>query len=244
MLRRREKGAARGPAAPLRASLPAPATAELGGCRSCRWQPPESRNASDIMMESSEVTKTNTESIWREFGGALRGYIAGKVGSPEDREDILQDVFCRIHSHLPELRDSGKVAAWIYRITRSAIADYYRQRRPETGGLPFAAAEVSEPEEENEAVIKIAGCLKAMLGDLPEKYREAIRLTEYEGLTQKAVGEKLGLSLPGAKSRVQRARKMLREKLLACCALEFDRRGGLIDYEHRTVDCPFCDQEK
>ena len=66
----------------------------------------------------------------------------------------------------------------------------------------------------------------------------ALVLTEFEGLTQVEMAEELGLSVSGAKSRVQRARAMLRDDLLECCHFEFDRLGHVIDYEPRPRCCP------
>jgi RNA polymerase sigma-70 factor (ECF subfamily) len=68
-----------------------------------------------------------------------------------------------------------------------------------------------------------------MVYSLPEPYGEAIRLTEFDGLTQKELAERLGISLSGAKSRVQRGREQLRKMLHECCTFEFDRRGKVID---------------
>jgi len=64
---------------------------------------------------------------------------------------------------------------------------------------------------------------------LPEPYRKALVLTELEGLTQQELADKVGISLSGAKSWVQRGRQQLKEMLTECCAFEFDRRGGVID---------------
>ncbi len=75
--------------------------------------------------------------------------------------------------------------------------------------------------------------LKPMIDDLPDKYREALWLTEFEGLTQVELAERLGISVSGAKSRVQRGRSLLRHDLLDCCQFEFDRRGGIIGYTTR-----------
>ena len=94
-------------------------------------------------------------------------------------------------------------------------------------------------EEDNRAQRELARCLLPLLDELPEPYREALRLTEFDGVTQREVASRLGLSLPGAKSRVQRARKMLREILLKCCQVELDRRGGVVDYEARE-GCDGC----
>ncbi len=75
-----------------------------------------------------------------------------------------------------------------------------------------------------------------MLDSLPSHYAEALRLAEIEGLTQAEVARRLGLSLPGAKSRIQRGRKMLAETLLTCCHFELDQRGGVMAFERRE-DC-------
>ena len=68
-------------------------------------------------------------------------------------------------------------------------------------------------------------------------YGEALVLTEFKGLTQKQLAERLGISLSGAKSRVQRGRDKLKEALLDCCQLEFDRRGQIIDCTPKDNDC-------
>ena len=76
-------------------------------------------------------------------------------------------------------------------------------------------------------------CIAPMVRQLPADYREAIELTELEGLTQVAVAERLGLSVSGMKSRVQRGRARLRAMLLRCCEIELDRRGRLVAFEPR-----------
>jgi RNA polymerase sigma-70 factor (ECF subfamily) len=79
--------------------------------------------------------------------------------------------------------------------------------------------------------------VRVFIGRLPEVYRQAILLTEYEGLTQRELAERLGISLSGAKSRVQRAREKLKRMLLDCCHFEFDRLGRIIDYQPRCQCC-------
>lgn len=73
-------------------------------------------------------------------------------------------------------------------------------------------------------------CILPLVQRLPQPYRQALLLTEVEGMTPKDLARRLGLSFSGAKSRVQRARDKLRELLLDCCHFEFDRRGTIIDY--------------
>jgi RNA polymerase sigma-70 factor, ECF subfamily len=79
-----------------------------------------------------------------------------------------------------------------------------------------------------------------MVYALPDPYRDAIVLTEFDGLSQKELAGRLGISVSGAKSRVQRGRALLKRQLLDCCQFEFDR-GSVIDCNPRqNSTCPEC----
>lgn len=91
---------------------------------------------------------------------------------------------------------------------------------------------------------EIASCLKPMINKMPERYKQAVTLTEIKGLTQKDMAEKLGLSISGAKSRVQRGRDKLKEMLLECCHFEFDRLGNILDYQQKSKACAHCSKDQ
>ncbi len=82
-----------------------------------------------------------------------------------------------------------------------------------------------------------------MIDRLPDRYRQAILLTEFRGFTQAAVAAQLGLSLSGVKSRVQRAQRQLKTMLLECCRVGPDRAGGVSDYELREEPCQSCQDD-
>jgi RNA polymerase sigma-70 factor (ECF subfamily) len=128
------------------------------------------------------------------------------------------------------------LTSWIYQITRNAIADYYRSRRP-TAEL-VEALPVADELADDDAMRELSPCVTAIIAMLPDAYRETLHLTEYQGLSQKALGERLGISFSGAKSRVQRARAKIKEQLLNCCQFQFDHRGGIIDYQARGTHPP------
>jgi RNA polymerase sigma-70 factor, ECF subfamily len=173
--------------------------------------------------------------LWERYSARLGAFIRNRIADNAEAEDILQEVFIRIHRNLCCQADWDKPESWIYQITRNLIIDHYRKRR-ELVEIPESfPAEPDLPEEDPQAVLALS--LREMIDELPEPYRQALILTEYQGLSQKQLAERLGLSLSGAKSRVQRARDKLRNMLLSCCHFELDRRGRVLDYYQRCCCC-------
>jgi RNA polymerase sigma-70 factor (ECF subfamily) len=175
------------------------------------------------------------EPVWEQIHTRLHRFIRSRVEDAAAAEDILQDVFLRLHTHLHTLSDSSRLESWVFQITRNAIIDHYRRRRELEAISETVPAE--EAWDEPDAADILAASMRAMVAELPEPYRQALILTEYEGLTQAELAERLGISLSGAKSRVQRARQRIRDELLACCHFEFDRYGRVIDYWEHCCCC-------
>ncbi|SHM75133.1 RNA polymerase sigma factor SigZ [Gracilibacillus kekensis] len=184
----------------------------------------------------------NIEHIWEEFYNPLKGFIAKRVNNPADVDDIVQNVFIKIDAHISGLKDSQKVRPWIYQITRHTIIDYYRKQKP-TVELP-ENLQIYDKEEEQDLSHELTSCFKSMIEQLPDIYREAIKLTELEGMTQKQLSTQLNMSFSGAKSRVQRGRQKLKELLTACCHIEADCYGNIIDYQKVDHSKDNCGSEK
>lgn len=181
-----------------------------------------------------------TEAVWEAFSTQLRRYIRRQVRDESATDDILQEVFLRVYTHGATVQGGDKITGWLYQVTRNAIIDHYRKGHGNrVTPLPADAAECYAATEPDRAasVQALLPCVRAMVKVLPEPYREALLLTEYDGLTQKALSARLGMSISGAKTRVQRAREKLRTLLLACCHLEFDHAGRVMDYHPNCACC-------
>lgn len=178
------------------------------------------------------------EQIWNDFSGRLRQYIQRRVSDLAATEDILQDVFLKISTRIGQLKQPEKLQAWLFLIARNAVIDHYRTRK-ETVELPegLAVEEESAPDE----LETLKASFHRMIHNLPEPYREAILLTEIEGMSQVDLAKRLGISASGAKSRVQRGRDQLKTMLQECCHFEVDRRGRVFDCTPRQKSsCPEC----
>jgi len=180
---------------------------------------------------SSPSSSTGTAQARSAFGSEVERYVRRRVPA-SDADDVVQDVWLRFHERLGGLREEDRVAPWLFRIARSVVVDHLRRRRPE-GDPPDVA---DEPDAEGNHNETVGEWLPAMMDSLPEPYREALRLVEIDGVAQADLAARLGLSPSGAKSRVQRARKMLVETLRRCCHVELDGRGNVIDWK-RQGEC-------
>ena len=176
---------------------------------------------------------------WSEIETRLRPYVARRVASPADVDDILQEIFVRMQRGLAELRDGERFGGWVYRIAKHVIVDSARARARE----PFLPdAEISDlsdsdSTDEGDALQSDLGeCVALFVARLPSPYREAITLTELEGLTQKDAAEMLRISLSGMKSRVQRGREKIREMFDECCRISVDCRGRVVECEPRALE--------
>lgn len=181
-------------------------------------------------------------SIWEACSGKVRGYLRHHLRSAADVDDVLQEVFVRVHRHARQLDGETHLSGWLFAVARSALVDFQRrQRRP----IPAAEAIEEVIEEDVEEDLGehsgIAAGLRGLVASLPEGYASAVTLVDLDGLSLKDAAERLGLSLSGAKSRVQRGRRLVREALLRCCHFVVDRYGTILEAQ---AVCCCCAEER
>lgn len=178
---------------------------------------------------------SSLETTWANLRGELRGFLVGQVGEPAAADDLLQDVFLKLHRRGCDLREKASPRAWLYQVARNAVVDHWRRRR-ETTQLPDDLAHVEVPTQET-VQASLAPCLRPMIESLPVAYADALRLTELDELPQAEAARRLGLSMTALKSRVRRGRALLKVMLLQCCEFELSSAGHVLEYWPRQVCC-------
>lgn len=179
------------------------------------------------------------EHLYESLRKPLLSFIVQKTGDETRAEDILHDVFLKAQEQIGALNDATKIESWIYSITRNAIIDEYRHRKP-ISQLEF---EIDIAEQSDETVIeRLSGSIRAFIEMLPEPYKMALILSDIENVSQQEIAKRLGLSLSGAKSRIQRARNKLKALYFACCSFEKNRHGAVLSYEPKSQSsqCEAC----
>lgn len=177
------------------------------------------------------------ELIWKDHHDQLLNFINKRVKNRDESEDILQDVFLKILSKIDTLKDSSKLQAWIYQMTRNAIVDYFRKKNNLSG------AEIQEEksdEVEQNAMNEAASWIGYYVDSLPENYRDTLVMYEMQGLAQKEIAERLGISYVNVRSLIQRGRLLLKKNLTDCCVFNVDTYGNIIDYHPKPRDCSKC----
>jgi len=194
------------------------------------------------------MTTSVADLPWQELDGNLRAFIGRRVRNQADVDDLVQRVLLQIVRSIDTFRESERLHAWTYQIARNVIADYYRSpvtRREVTTGDAEQTADAlpatAPAEDDRQALRELSACLAPMLQQLAPVYREAVVLTELEGVAQADAATRAGVSVSGMKSRVQRGRRQLKAVLEACCRIDLDRRGAIVAYERRVADsCDSC----
>lgn len=177
-------------------------------------------------------TNSPLETTWATLRGELRRFLVGQVGEPATADDLLQDVFLKLHRRGCDLREKDSPRAWLYQVARNAVVDHWRRR--ESTQVPDDLAHVEVPTEET-VQARLAPCLRPMIESLPAAYADALRMTELDEMPQAEAARCLGLSLTALKSRVRRGRAQLKDMLLQCCEFELSSAGRVLDYWPRQV---------
>ena len=159
----------------------------------------------------------------------MKGFVQRRVRNMQDAEDIVQDVFVKAQLKSNQLKEAEKFTAWMYTMTRNSIMDYHRAKKKTIE--PSAFIQEDEYNEFNDCV---NSCIDNVITTLPVPYREALLLIEKENLPQKDLALRLGISYSGAKSRVQRARQMLKEKMESLYNIKTDGYGNVMVCEDRV----------
>jgi RNA polymerase sigma-70 factor (ECF subfamily) len=185
------------------------------------------------------------DELFTELSGRLRGFVGRRIGDTDAADDVAQEVLLRLHLKLGDLRSEDRLDAFAYRIARNAIIDHYRSRASakEIPAVPDdllaridAGGDTDEDRGEAEGRQELARCLEPLVRRLPEPYREALTLTDLGKLSQVEAAGVAGLSVPGMKTRVQRARAQVHELLTACCQVALDDDRQIAEVQ-RTGPC-------
>jgi RNA polymerase sigma-70 factor (ECF subfamily) len=188
------------------------------------------------MRENPEI-KMNCDvpQLWFEHKNELRNFILKRVKDTDLTDDILQDVLIKVYHFCMSKSGVSNIRSWLFQIAQNTITDHYRKNAKNSS--QDTINEIIE-EDENLAFSDAINYIKPMLEFLPKEYSEPLKLADIDGIKQSEIAKKLNLTLTATKSRIQRARKLLKAEFITCCNFETDKFGNIISFEIKDSCLP------
>lgn len=169
---------------------------------------------------------------WSSSESELLGYLRRRGASDEDAEELVQEIFVKALRQGEGFCALENPRAWLFQVARNALTDLHRASRQH---VPLPEDIVAPDTEVAPPVDGLSQCLPRALSELSETDRAAIIYCDIEGKSQQQFADYLGISLPGAKSRIQRARQRLKTKLEKNCKVRFDDEGNVCCFTARPA---------
>lgn len=188
-------------------------------------------------MDTKSVTIPNCDvpALWLEHKNALRNYIFKRVKDEDLTNDLLQETLLKVYNFCLSSSGVKNVKSWLYQIAHNTMVDHFRKTSRDFS----SSKEPNLPEEdENIAFKEAVEYIEPLLDFLPQEYSVPLKMSDLDGIKQADIAKTLGLSLSATKSRIQRARVLLKAEFITCCHLETDTSGGIISFQIKDSCTP------
>jgi RNA polymerase sigma-70 factor (ECF subfamily) len=173
-------------------------------------------------------TNCDVPALWQEHKNELRNFIFKRVKEDDLTNDILQDVLMKVYNFCISKSGVRNIRSWLYQIAQNTITDHYRKQSKYTNLDNLTEIEYEDP---NMAFKEATNYILPMLEFLPKEYAVPLKFADIDNIKQSDIAKKLNLSLSATKSRIQRARQLLKAEFITCCHFKTDKQGNLISFE-------------
>jgi RNA polymerase sigma-70 factor, ECF subfamily len=178
----------------------------------------------------------NIETVWERNEPEIVALLQKEIMDENDADDLKQEIFLKLHRQYMIDGQLTNPGGWLYRVTKNAIADYYRH------GKKLVSFEElrDEPlvDSSPDVLQRAAMYVEPLIGRLPREYAEPLRLDTIDDLKQETIAQRLNIAPGTLRTRLSRARKMLKSKILECAHLETDSAGKISNFSIRH-ECDF-----
>jgi RNA polymerase sigma-70 factor (ECF subfamily) len=181
-----------------------------------------------MTMQKEIKTNCDVPALWQEHKNELRNFILKRVKEEDLTNDILQDVLMKVYNFCISKSGVRNIRSWLYQIAQNTITDHYRKQSKTTNLDNLTEIEY---EDQNIAFSEATNYILPMIEFLPKEYAVPLKFADLDNIKQADIAKKLNLSLSATKSRIQRARQLLKAEFITCCHFKTDKQGNLISYE-------------
>lgn len=187
---------------------------------------------------------TDTKIIWNTYSDDVKRFILSKTKDESITDDLLQEVFIKIHTKVSKVENVTKIKSWIFSVANNTVMDYFRASKKNQVTLDgdIAKKDIEDSDIQNADFYEHSeqDCLFGIIKSLDKKYRDPLLMADIQGYKQQEIAEVLKLPLPTVKSQIQRARKMIAKGFMDCCGYEINEKGKLVGELKSKEDCKVC----
>ena len=175
---------------------------------------------------ASSQTSSCIEEAWNSHHQALRYYLLALCNNRDAADEILQRVYVKALTHRAQCCQLAEPKAWLYTVAKHEWIDELRRSTPDSQSLDTAtAAPLPCHIDTNLPLESLAACITKALAHCTDEDADIVGACDLNGVKQSDYAQRHGLTLPATKARLLRARKRLRETLVAQCGIVFDEQG-------------------
>jgi RNA polymerase sigma-70 factor (ECF subfamily) len=200
--------------------------------KNSEWTSGESRDGAAALPDDVALVQ-DFNALYARYGKQIYNSIYQRIGNHEEAEDLTQETFLSAHKARDQFRGDAKVTTWLYRIAENHCKNRFKQRsrQREMEGPSLDAGTIGDAAdfEETAATREIADWsaspaplleqkeLQAQINravdSLQPAYKDILLLRDVDGLSYNEIAEVTGLTLEAVKTRLNRARTMVRQKV-------------------------------
>lgn len=168
----------------------------------------------------------NFDSVWKSYELELTNFVGSKLYDKSSIPDVMQEIAIKIYKNIDNLYKIENLRAWIYRVARNTIIDFYKQNSQtipdELYNLEFTT---QNPLEHNE----LTTCIEHLSNQLKQSDKEILDLSIKQQYSLNEIAGQLKLSKDGTKSRLKRAKQKVADKFFSCCGVEKDVFSNIVE---------------
>jgi RNA polymerase sigma-70 factor (ECF subfamily) len=160
----------------------------------------------------------------------IKKFIVSHIRDQWAADDLVQETFIKVDLNLSKVKNKSSLSSWIYKIAYNLCMDYLRNnqtvlfKKTEEITSQMPGIEIGMNMEQHQ----MGSCVRDKIDMLPDKLRSVLLLFDLEEFSHEEISKILGISRENAKTRLHRARKMLKEILKQECSFEKDERDVFV----------------
>jgi RNA polymerase sigma-70 factor (ECF subfamily) len=181
------------------------------------WGTSDKARLADLVSRGRQGDLMAMESLYEMFKRPVLGLAYRHTMNSAAAEDLLQDIFLKVFSHLGDVRDADTFPAWVFRIALNTCYSYLRQKKAK-GDQDISLSEIEETvviESFQPAVRDLKEPLEKAIQSLPPRLKSVFVLHDVEGYKHEEISRLLGCTVGTSKSQLFKARMKLRAFLRA-----------------------------